>query len=110
MDHALRAHFCIGRGRYWQAEYWISGVRDYALSLVCRRHGLPARYGRGFDALPPDTRNQFRGALVKSLEQDELLRALGCAIEGLLCLAVEVRELDAKVEPQLRQLTVAWEG
>jgi len=110
VHHALRARFCIERGRYWQAEYWISGVRDYALSLACRRHGLPARFGRGFDALPPDTRDQFRGALVMSLERDELLRALGCAIEGLLREADEVRELAAKVEPQLRQLTVAWEG
>ncbi len=110
VHHALRARFCIERGRYWQAEYWISGVRDYALSLACRRRGLPARYSRGFDALPPHIRDQFRGALVTSLERDELLRALGCAIEGLLREADEVRELAAKVEPQLRQLTVVWGG
>jgi hypothetical protein len=30
VHHALRARFCIERGRYWQAEYWISGVRDHA--------------------------------------------------------------------------------
>lgn len=27
VHHALRARFCIERGRYWQAEYWISGAR-----------------------------------------------------------------------------------
>jgi hypothetical protein len=110
VHHALRARFCIERGRYWQAEYWISGVRDYALSLACRRRGLPALHGRGFDELPADVRDLFRGALVASMERQELLRALGSAIEGLLHEADEVQELAAKVEPQLRQLTAAWES
>ena len=110
VHHALRARFCIERGRYWQAEYWISGVRDYALSLACRRRDLPARYGRGFDDLPAEVRDAFRDALVGSLERDELLRALGCAIEGLLRESAEVQELAAKVEPELRELTVAWGG
>ncbi len=107
VHHALRARFCIERGRYWQAEYWISGVRDYALSLACRRRGLPARYGRGFDDLPADVRQAFREALVGSVERDELLRALGSALARLLREASEVQELAAKVEPQLRELTAA---
>jgi hypothetical protein len=110
VHHALRARFCIERGRYWQAEYWISSTRDYALSLACRRSGLPANEGRGFDDLPAEVRDSFLGALVRSLERDELLRALGCAIEGLLRQADEVHDLAAKVEPQLRKLTVAWES
>ncbi len=109
VHHALRARFCIERGRFWQAEYWISGVRDYALSLACRRRGLPAVQGRGFDALPAKVSNLFRRALVTSLDRDELLRALGCAIAGLLGEAEEVQVMATKVEPQLRQLTVAWE-
>ncbi len=108
VHHALRARFCIERGRYWQAEYWISGVRDYALSLACRRRGLPAHNGRGFDELPADVRELFLKALVTSLEREELLRALGCAVEGLLGEADEVRELRAKVEPQLRLALLAW--
>jgi len=35
--------------------------------------------------------------------------ALSFTIEGLLREAEEVRELAAKVEPQLRMLAVAWE-
>jgi hypothetical protein len=105
VHHALRARFCIERGRPWQAEYWISGTRDYALSLACLRRGLPADHGRGYDALPPDVRAAFRSALVTSLERDELLRALSCVIERLLHEADEVRALAAKVEPQLRLLT-----
>jgi hypothetical protein len=99
VHHALRARFFIERGRTWQAEYWISGVRDYALSLACRRRGLPAVYGRGFDELPPEVREYFKDALVTSLERDELLRE-----------ADEVRDLAVKVEPQLRELTKVWGG
>ncbi len=89
---------------------WISGVRDYALSLACRRRDLPAREGRGFDDLPASVRDLFRSALATSLERDELLRALACAIDGLLREADEVQALASKVEPQLRQLTRAWDG
>ena len=107
VHHLLRARFCIERGRYWHAEYWISGARDNALSLACRRRGLPAFFGRGYDDLPADVLDAFKCALVTSLERDELLRSLGCTIEGLLREAGEVSELAAKVEPQLRLLMVA---
>jgi hypothetical protein len=107
--HALRARFCIERHRFWHAEYWISSTRDYALSLACRRRGLPAHHGRGFDDLPAEVRNVFINTLVTSLERDELLRALSCVIDGLLSEATEVQELAAKVEPQLRILTTAWD-
>ncbi len=109
VHHALRARFCIERGRYWHAEYWISAVRDYALSLACRRRDLPTQYGRGYDDLPREVLDGFASALVTSLERDELLRGLRESIQGLLRESEEVKELAAKVEPQLRQLTVAWE-
>src|SRR5258708_1998680 len=31
VHHAVRGRICIERGRSWQAEYWISALRDYAL-------------------------------------------------------------------------------
>jgi hypothetical protein len=102
VHHALRARFSIERGRYWQAEYWISGVRDYALGLACRNRGLPAYEGRGFDDLPADVHDAFKETLVHSVERDELLRALGSAVDGLLR---EAGERAASVEPQLRELT-----
>ena len=105
VHHALRARFCIERGRYWQAEYWISGVRDYALSLACRRRGLPAYYGRGFDDLPAGVRDAFRNSLVCSLDPHELNRALESAIVGLLQETDQVEALAAKVGSQLRELT-----
>lgn len=107
VHHALRARFCIERGRYWHAEYWISSTRDYALSLACRRRGLAAVYGRGLDDLPADVKDVFMRALVTSLEREELLRALRCVIEGLLSETDEVQALAAKVEPQLRELMIS---
>ncbi len=109
VHHALRARFCIERDRFWQAEYWISSLRDYALALACRRRGLSTSHGRGFYHLPSEVREAFTCSLVTSLERDELLRALGCAIDGLLSEAEEVREIANKIEPQLRQLTSDWD-
>ena len=110
VHHALRARFCIERGRFWQAEYWISSVRDYGLSLACLRRDLPARNGRGFDALPAEVHAAFRDALVRSLEREELLRALRSAIAGLLRETDQIQDMAASVEAQLRELTVAWES
>lgn len=108
VHHALRARFCIERERFWQAEYWISNIRDYALNMACLRHNLLTTYGRGFDDLPSEILDSFKGTLITSLERDELLRALNCAIEGLIREGVAVPELATKVEPQLRMLTTAW--
>jgi hypothetical protein len=105
VHHAVRARFCIERRRWWQGEYWISGVRDQALSLACRRRGLAVAHGRGFDDLPADVLEAFGDALVRSLERRELLRALGAAVAGLVRESGEVSELAAKLEPRLRELT-----
>jgi len=104
VHHALRARFCIERGRFWQAEYWISSLRDYALTLACRRRGLPAAHGRGYDQLPPEVRASFQGALVTTLERGELLRALAAAIKGLLHESGEAQHLAEQVEPHLQKL------
>jgi hypothetical protein len=102
--HAVRARFCIERGRWWQAEYWISGVRDQALALACRRRGLAVVEGRGFDELPPEVLEPFDDALVRSLEPEELRRALRSAVSGLLRESSEAAEVAASVEAQLREL------
>lgn len=108
VHHALRARFCIERGRYWQAEYWISATRDYALHLACLRRSLPPYQGRGFDDLPSEIQDVFRNALVTELNRDELLRALGCVIDGLLYEVNGVQDLAIKVKPQLLELTAEW--
>jgi hypothetical protein len=105
--HAVRARFCIERNRFWQAEYWISGIRDEALALACHQHDLDGSDGRGFDQLPEETLALAQPTLVRSLEREELLRALGSAVELLLHEADEVRELASKIDRRLRGLT-SW--
>jgi hypothetical protein len=105
VHHAVRARFCIERGRRWQAEYWISGVRDQALALACRRRGLSVAHGRGFDDLPLDVLAPFDDALVRSLEPEELRRALTSAVSGLLRESAEAADLAASVEAALRELS-----
>jgi hypothetical protein len=104
VHHVVRARFYVERGLHWQAEYWIGEARDYALSLACRRRGLPARYARGFDDLPPEVLEPFEDAIVRSLEREELLRALRAAAAGLLREADEARDLADRVEAQLLEL------
>jgi len=53
----------------------------------------------------------FAGALARSLDSAELLRALEVAVSGLLHEAAHVPEIaepTAQVESQLRELTRAW--
>jgi hypothetical protein len=108
VHHTLHARVAIERGRYWQAEYWISAVRDRALALACRRLGLDAWYGRDFDRLPADVLAPVNDALVRSLEPDELDRALRSAVAVLLRESAEVGEMADKVEGQLRELTSGY--
>ncbi len=108
VHHALRGRFCIERGQYWQAEYWISETRDCALQLACLRRDLPASHGRGFDELPTEIRDRFSGALVTGLTRDELLRALSSVIAGLLHEIGGVQELADQVKPQLLELISEW--
>ena len=102
--HAVRARISVERGRSWQAEYWISGVRDQALTLACLREGLETSFGRGFDGLPPAVHRRSEDALVRSTGREELLRALGAAIELLLAEGGEAGALADGLAQQLREL------
>ncbi len=99
--HAVRALVCLEREQLWQAEYWLSGVRDEALALACARRGLPARYARGFDRLPPEVLGRLEGGLPGSLEPAELRRALGVAVRGL---RREAEGVSAAVDERLAEL------
>lgn len=92
--YALHARSSIARGRGWQAEYMISGMRDYVLALACLRHGLPTVYARGADRLPAAILNAFNATLVRSLDERELRRAFAAACERLL---TEVNAIDIKL-------------
>lgn len=107
VHHAVRAHICIERRRLWQAEYWIHGVRDQALTLACHWLGLKTREGRGFDDLPPEVRQAYVCTLVARLDVEELRRALEAVIERLLREAADIPDLAARVRPMLAELVSA---
>jgi hypothetical protein len=101
--HAVRARYCIDRGRAWQAEHWTSLVRDHALMLTCRRLGLEPAWGRGFDGLPAPILERAADALVRSMDREELLRALRRSTELLLD-EKAVHEDGARIATFLREI------
>lgn len=96
--HVLHARTSIERRMPWQAEYWISGIRDHALALACLRLGEPHVYGKGIDRLPAAITAPLSEALVRSLEEQELRRALAAATRGLL---QEVAAWDGELSTRL---------
>jgi hypothetical protein len=82
--YALHGRACIERGRVWQAEHYLSAVRDHALSLACLRRGLTAVQARGYDDLPPELLAELARAHVGSLDVDALRAVLGASVTALL--------------------------
>jgi hypothetical protein len=95
----VHAHVCIERRRLWQAEYWISSVRDQTMALACIRLGEPAVYAKGLHRLPLELTAPLEEALVRSLEPDELRRALRVAAD---CLISELHEAEPELADRLR--------
>lgn len=108
VHHAVRARFCIERGRLWQAEFWISQVRDLTLSMACARLGLNGAYGRGFDQLPADLLTRADQALVRALDPFSLVQSLAGAISLLLGEASETATLEPLLQQRLHLLTHPW--
>ncbi|MEP7021288.1 MAG: nucleotidyltransferase domain-containing protein [Pseudonocardiales bacterium] len=104
--HVRHARTFIERDAPWQAEYWISAIRDQTLALASLRLGLPSAYAKGSDKLPAETTEAVRDALVRSLDTDELSRALRVATRALVG---ELRQSDTAVAGRLSQplLTMA---
>jgi predicted nucleotidyltransferase len=102
--HVLHARACIERQKPWQAEYWISAMRDHILELACLRLGENALEGRSFDRLPSRVREPLAEALVRSLTEAELRRALAAATR---CLIGELHQWDpslcARLSPLLHE-------
>ena len=103
--YALHVRSSIARGRIWQAEYMLSGMRDHVLALACLRHGVPAHQGRGMDDLPPDVTTPLVSALVRSLDAAELTRAFTVTTDALIR---ELEHVDAdaarRLAPTLKAL------
>jgi hypothetical protein len=99
--HLLHARACIGRGKPWQAEHWISALRDQLLALACLRLGHTTWYAKGADLLPPELTAALKPTLVCSLDETELRRALAAAA---VAFSAELERTDAAVADRLRPL------
>ena len=97
----------VAREQWWHAEYCISCVRNHALTLACLHRDFPTAYGKGFDQLPADVRESAAPALVRSLNREELLRALAAAVAVLLREGDDGEETFAGVRRQLSELAAA---
>jgi predicted nucleotidyltransferase len=102
--YARHARVNTERGRLWEAEHYATGFRNYALSLACARRGLPALYGKGLEDLPPEVLGAFEPALVRSLDREELARALRAGISALLEELRRAGPLDPKFELRIDEL------
>ena len=102
--HVRHARVFIERGAPWQAEYWISAIRDETLALACLRLGLPSAYAKGSDRLPAEVTAPVRDALVRSLDEAELSRALQAATRALIG---ELRQTGAAVAERLSPALLA---
>lgn len=101
--YARAARGYIARGRWWQAEHCIAGVRDRTLALACIRRNLESSHGRGYDDLPPTVLDPMRRTLVSSLEPEALLEALRASVEALLRESGDLGEVTAKAGEGLRE-------
>lgn len=102
---ALHIRSSLKRGKVWQAEHFLSGMRNYLISLLCRRYKLPEKEGRGVDQLPPEELRKLEATLADSLDPSELRRAF-TALTGFYL--EEVGRIDGNlrqsIEPVLKQL------
>jgi hypothetical protein len=102
--HAVRARFCIARGRVWQAAHWIGALREHTLELACIRHGVEPAYGRGLDRLPPAELTAAEAMLLRSADDEELERALRECVEAFLREAAAIPDMPQQLQPELRSL------
>lgn len=103
--HALHARICIHRSRWWQAEHWISAMRDHVITLASLRLGHPASYAKGAHLLPDELMANIEATLVTTISASELNRALAAAITITTDeLQRSVPELATRIGPMLAEL------
>ena len=92
--HLLHARSALARGRRWQANYMIAGVRDRVLALACERHGTQPDHARGVDELPSALLQGYSAMTPSRLGDDELRGALEAAA---VALNDETRQVDGQL-------------
>lgn len=109
--HVFHARSSIERGKPWRAEYWVSALRDHTLSLACLRLGEEPSEARGVDRLPTAVTEPLSAALVRSLDEEELRRALAAATTAFIT-ELEARDpaLCTRLKPLLQEFGAPQSG
>jgi hypothetical protein len=94
----LHSRAAIARGKPWHAEYCLSELRNHTLALMCLRLGETTASAKGVDRLPPSVTEPLTAALVCSLAEPELRRALAVATA---CFRAELETWDAALGARL---------
>lgn len=103
--YALHVRSSLARKRFWQTEFYISGMKDYVFSLMCVRFGLPTSTGRGIDELPENLKASLEEGLIKSLDAKELFRAFEKIMNVFISELSEIdEELASRLDPGLTSL------
>ena len=98
----LHAGVAIARGRPWRAQYYVGLLRWRTLTLASDRLGTDFGEFKGVDDLPGELLDGLEEALPRSLERDELSRALRAATGAFLGELRHHRpELASRLEPRL---------
>ena len=104
VHHVLHARTSIERGRWIQAAYWISELRNEALYIAMSRTGVEPSQARGAHLLPFGLTAEVERTFPASLDEAELRRALAESI-ALLRRATQNSDLLTKrVLAQLNEL------
>ena len=98
--YVLNSRAAIERERPWQAAHYIACVRDHALARASVREDLPSAHARGVDRLDADVTSPWEETLVRSLDANELRRALSVAAREFLH---EVGEARPTIAERLRE-------
>lgn len=105
--YALHVRSSLERGKVWQAEHMLGGMRNQVLALACVRHGLPAREGRGLDQLPAEITAPLEATLVASLDPESLWRSFAGITAALLEEARALNpDLASRLTPTLEELAL----
>ena len=98
----LHAGVAIARGRPWRAQYYVGLLRWRTLALASERLGVDFSEYKGVDELPAELLAGLEDALPRSLDRNELARAVRAATAAFLTeLRLHRPELADRLEPSL---------
>ncbi|WP_431952006.1 hypothetical protein [Nocardia lijiangensis] len=100
--YALHARSSLARGRIWQAQHMLDGLREQVLVLACLRHHTNPVQGRGHDDLPAELLTDLQTTLATGLDPTRQRSAFDALVRALLTETAHVDpERAQRITPSL---------